>query len=86
MSTTVTIPTPGSFSKKLSAAVAAVIIVVLNDKLGWGISPQTVEDIVAVVIGYVVGQGIADFGKEKAKVEMNGHGKPPTPPAPGGAS
>ncbi|MXW55656.1 MAG: hypothetical protein F4Z33_01730 [Gemmatimonadales bacterium] len=51
-------------SKKFLTAVTGVAVVVLED-LGLPISEEALLPLVA----YIVGQGIADHGKERAKVE-----------------
>lgn len=35
-----------------------------------GIDDETKRTLAAVLISYVVGQGVADVGKEKAKIEI----------------
>ena len=55
-------------SKKLQSMIATVLLVVLNDKLHLGIDPASMIEIVSIVCMYVVGQGIADQGKEAAKI------------------
>ena len=64
-------------SKKLSAAIVGVLLVVLNDVFAWGISPEAVQKTVAVVMAYVIGQGVADLGKEKVKAEQKAAAPPP---------
>lgn len=69
-------------SKKMWAAIAAILVIVLNDQaFPGGLSPGGIEKIVMVVGAYMVGQGIADFGKEKAKIEIEAEkAASPTPP------
>lgn len=55
-------------SKKGMAMLTGLLAVVLGDK-GLGLSPEAIQAIVALVASYIVGQGVADHGKEKAKVE-----------------
>lgn len=54
-------------SKKAAAMVAAVIMQVVGKKIG--LDEAQVQGIVYSIIAYIVGQGIADHGKEAAKVE-----------------
>ena len=54
-------------SKKFLAALTGVIVVILGE-LGLYIP----EDALLPLVAYVIGQGIADHGKERAKVELNG--------------
>ena len=54
-------------SKKALAAILAIVVQII----GY-INPElalVAEQVGTVIIGYIVGQGIADLGKEKAKVE-----------------
>lgn len=55
-------------SKKFLASLAGVIFVAVQE-LGWNLSEQTVMMVLGLVASYVVGQGIADAGKEAAKVK-----------------
>ena len=55
-------------SKKALAAMAAVIVG-LAAKLGFEISTDELLPILSPLMAYIVGQGIADHGKERAKVE-----------------
>ncbi len=57
-------------SKKFLAAIAGAAVVVLNKAIGLEIPETDVLKILGVVASYIVGQGIADHGKEKAKIEM----------------
>ncbi len=54
-------------SKKAQATAAIILVVVLED-LGW-VSPGAAQKIELALLGYVGAQGLADVGKEKAKVE-----------------
>jgi cyanophycinase-like exopeptidase len=47
----------------ISAAIAAGTM-----KLGFGVSSETVALIVGPVVAAIIGQGVADHGKEAAKV------------------
>ena len=55
-------------SKKALTAMAAVIVG-LAAKLGLDISTDELLPILSPLMAYIVGQGIADHGKERAKVE-----------------
>ena len=55
-------------SKKFVAAFIAVVVAVLAE-FGLDIDPQTLMTILSPLMVYIVGQGIADHGKEKAKIE-----------------
>jgi len=54
-------------SKKFIAAVAGVLITLLA-KLHFDIPESTVQEIVGLVIAYLLAQGWADHGKEAAKI------------------
>lgn len=59
-------------SKKAVAVVATVLFVLLNPllmKLGIEVSKDQITDVVQLVMAYLVGQGLADLHKEKAKIE-----------------
>lgn len=53
-------------SKKAAAMLAGIIMSAFGKKMG--LDEQAVTSIVATIIAYLVGQGIADHGKEAAKV------------------
>lgn len=65
-------------SKKAAAMVAAVIMSVIGKKVG--LDEQQVIGIVGAIIAYIVGQGIADNGKEAKKLDAPPSG-PPLPPS-----
>lgn len=60
------------FTSKKFLAFAATVIVVIGNKIcghfGYELDPSQVQLIVGSGAAYVVGQGIADHGKEAAKV------------------
>jgi len=53
-------------SKKFQAAIAGVIVVIVSNYIP-AIDPDALTEIVALIIAYVIGQGLADFGKEAKK-------------------
>lgn len=55
-------------SSKKFMIMAATILMALASKLGLNIDPEMLTQIIAVVSAYLVGQGIADHGKEAAKI------------------
>lgn len=55
-------------SKKFIAAVAG-ILVALAARRGLNLDPDSVQNVIYVIVAYLVGQGIADHGKEAAKVQ-----------------
>lgn len=58
-------------SKKFISALAGIAFVVSNKVFGWEISEDMILQILSMVGLFIVGQGIADLGKEKAKVEKS---------------
>jgi hypothetical protein len=53
-------------SKKFQASIAGVIVVVVSAFIPE-IDEAELTKIVALIISYVIGQGLADFGKEGKK-------------------
>ncbi len=60
-------------SKKALTAIAAAIVAG-GAKLGWDVTTDELMPILSPIMAYVVGQGIADHGKERAKIEVNADG------------
>ena len=56
-------------SRKFWMAVAAGILVILNDGLGLGIDPEAILAFVGLVVSYILGQGAVD-----AMAARNGSG------------
>lgn len=56
------------FTSKKALAALATLLVILLQALGLPITEEMVQNILMVVGPYMVGQGIADHGKEAAKV------------------
>ena len=54
-------------SKKFAVTIAGLIGTLLA-KYKFNVDPQTIQYFVELVIAYLVGQGIADHGKEAAKI------------------
>lgn len=61
-------------SKKFLATLAGVIIT-LFAKVGLDVDNETAAMIVGLIGSFVVSQGIADNGKEKAKLESQSGGE-----------
>ena len=55
-------------SKKFLAALSGILLVVIN-RIGLNIAEEVIDRILAMLAVFITGQGIADFGKEKAKTE-----------------
>jgi xanthosine utilization system XapX-like protein len=56
-------------SKKCLAAIAGVGVILLNKLLSIDMPEEDLLKVLGMIATYIVGQGVADFGKEKAKVE-----------------
>lgn len=56
-------------SKKFWATVTAIAVAIGSNYLG--LDESTVTNVVQVISVYVIGQGVADAGKEKARIERN---------------
>lgn len=54
-------------SKKAVAAITGAIIAA-TARIGLDLPADAVNQIIAPIVAYIVGQGMADFGKEKALV------------------
>lgn len=50
-------------SKKFWASLIAALVPGLNFTFGLGLAVEEVSTIVIPIVGYVVGQGMADLGK-----------------------
>ena len=48
-------------SKKAQAVVAGILAVIFGE--GFGLDPEAVKQIVALIMAYAIGQGIADVNK-----------------------
>lgn len=55
-------------SKKFQAAVIAVVVMVANE-FSLQLDPEAILAVVSPLIAFIIGQGVADIGKEKAKIE-----------------
>ena len=55
-------------SKKFIGFLVGIVLSILSKK-GIAVPPELATEIVALTASYVVGQGLADMGKEKAKIE-----------------
>jgi len=57
-------------SKKFLASLAGVIIALVSALTSWHIPEDTLLGLLGVIASFVVGQGIADHGKEAAKIAV----------------
>ena len=55
-------------SKKFMTALVSCLVG-LGAKVGLELSPDEITAILSPALAYIVGQGVADHGKERAKVE-----------------
>lgn len=56
-------------SKKFTAMVIGIIATFLSTR--FGLDESSTKEIVALVVSYIIGQGIADHGKEAVKTEAS---------------
>lgn len=54
-------------SKKFVVFVSGLIVTLLA-KYKFDVDPATVQNIIYMIVAYLIGQGVADAGKEAAKV------------------
>tara|TARA_R100001129_G_scaffold43844_4_gene30051 strand:- start:1392 stop:1580 length:189 start_codon:yes stop_codon:yes gene_type:complete len=52
-------------SKKFTAMIIGIIATFLSTR--FNLPEEQVREIVALVIAYIIGQGVADMGKQTAK-------------------
>ena len=52
-------------SRKFWMAVVGGIIIVANDGLGLGLPAEAITALATVIIGYIVGQGVAEINQPK---------------------
>jgi len=50
-------------SKKFQMAVAGLIVVIISHFIP-DIDPIELKNVVYLIVAYIIGQGLADFGKE----------------------
>lgn len=70
------------FSRKFMTAIVGALLIGLNDALELGLTEEAQTKIIAILMTYIVGQGVVDaasaVGEKKAKAE-NEALKPPAP-------
>ncbi len=52
-------------SKKFWASVIAVVVPMSNHMFGWGMDVDSVVTMMTPMLAYILGQGMADMGKNK---------------------
>ena len=52
-----------NISKKLVVAVLGAALLIANKKFDLGLDAATQSQLAAVLSAYLIGQGVADFGK-----------------------
>ena len=57
------------FASKKFVVMLAAIVVYAAGRVGWDMKSEDAVAFITMVSSYLVGQGIADHGKEKAKLE-----------------
>lgn len=60
-------------SKKFQAAVVGLVVAIAG-KIGLGLDETSLLTILSPILAYIAGQGLADIGKEKAKIENGDSG------------
>lgn len=50
-------------SRKFTTMITGLTLALLNDKFGWGVSPETVENVLKFLFGYILTQGGVDIAK-----------------------
>jgi len=53
-------------SKKFWASVAGAAVPILNHFFDLGLTPEVVLQTIGPIAAYILGQGLADLGKNKA--------------------
>lgn len=61
--------TPEGVSKKLVVLILTTVLIALNNKMGLGMLPEQIDNLIMLASAYLVGQGVADLGKGKAQLE-----------------
>ena len=56
-------------SRKFWMTLIGSLLVYFNENQQWGLSSDTINALAVIVVGYIVGQGIADAGAGKPDVE-----------------
>jgi hypothetical protein len=56
------------FASKKFLVMLSGIVVFVSARLSHALDPADVDRVLALVASYIVGQGIADHGKEAAKI------------------
>lgn len=54
-------------SKKWWAAVVAAVLPIVNKVLGFDLDPTELVLVSSPLVGYILGQGVADIGKNSKK-------------------
>ena len=61
-----------TFSKKAIAMIVGLVvgpIVGFGDELGLDLDPAELTAVLSTLLVYILGQGVADAGKEQAKIQ-----------------
>ncbi len=61
-------------SKKAQAMIVGLILTLFHNTLGIELDPVEVGEIVALIVAYIIGQGVADVGKERVRAERSREG------------
>lgn len=60
------------FGSKKFIGLLVGMIVVIGTELGLDLSTEALTGLIALISSWLLGQGIADNGKERAKIEKGG--------------
>tara|TARA_R100000808_G_scaffold23738_1_gene53106 strand:+ start:77 stop:277 length:201 start_codon:yes stop_codon:yes gene_type:complete len=55
------------FSSKKFIAMITGVVATLTAKIGWDVSTETINQVIALVGTYILGQGVADHGKHRGE-------------------
>lgn len=52
-------------SKKGQAMIVGLVLTLFSRRFGIELEPAQTAEVVALIVAYIIGQGVADHGKEK---------------------
>ena len=57
-------------SKKGQALIVGLLLTLFSKQLGIELDQAQTAEVVALIVAYIVGQGVADVGKERVRAEI----------------
>lgn len=60
-------------SKKGQAMIVGLLVTLFAKTFGLELDPQQAAEVVALIVAYILGQGVADHGKEKVRAERTAY-------------